>query len=254
LGNTYCWLRRYRDVEQIYDRQIELAPNKTSLKAYKASVAFEEKADLESYQAVVEKLPSATRNNLWITSLRFQNALLARDWRHAREILSDGSHNELYFRFSPCSWANSMVPRGCHEIWCTALQRGYPTMEARFRSARDQLKQKADAQSEDAGLISVLGLIDAALGCKEKAIQEARRAAEMLPISKDAVEGPPLVSNLALVYAWTNEPDLAFQELTISVKTPGGVFYGELKLDPAWDPLRKDPRFGKLLAQLAPKE
>lgn len=76
----------------------------------------------------------------------------------------------------------------------------------------------------------------------------------MLPISKDAVEGPPLVSNLALVYAWTNEPNLAFQELTISVKTPGGVFYGELKLDPAWDLLRKDPRFGKLLAQLAPKE
>jgi tetratricopeptide (TPR) repeat protein len=72
LGNTYCWLRRYRDVEQIYDRQIEFAPNKNSLKAYKASMAFEEKADLESYQAVVEKLPSATRNNLWITSLRFQ--------------------------------------------------------------------------------------------------------------------------------------------------------------------------------------
>jgi hypothetical protein len=76
----------------------------------------------------------------------------------------------------------------------------------------------------------------------------------MLPILKDAVEGPPLVSRLALVYAWTNEPDLAFQELTISVKTPGGVHYGELKLDPAWDPLRNDPRFPKLLAELAPKD
>src|ERR1700730_1774632 len=100
--------------------------------------------------------------------------------------------------------------------------------------------------------MSVLGLIEAAVGCKEKAIQEARRAAEMLPISKDAVEGPPLVSKLALVYAWTNEPDLAFRELTISVKTQAGVHYGELKLDPAWDPLREDPRFDNLIAQLAP--
>ena len=59
---------------------------------------------------------------------------------------------------------------------------------------------------------------------------------------------------LATVYAWTNEPDLAFQELDVSPKTPRGVSYGELKLDPDWDPLRTDPRFNKLLAQLAPKE
>jgi hypothetical protein len=75
----------------------------------------------------------------------------------------------------------------------------------------------------------------------------------MLPISKDAVEGAPPVTKLALVYAWTNEPDVAFQQLAISVKTPGGVHYGELKLDPAWDPLRKDPRFDKLLAELVPR-
>jgi hypothetical protein len=102
--------------------------------------------------------------------------------------------------------------------------------------------------------MSVLALTNAALGCKEDAIQEGRRAVEMLPISKDTVEGPPLVSKLALVYAWTNEPDLAFQELAISVESPGGVHYGELQLDPAWDPLREDRRFAELLAKLAPKK
>jgi hypothetical protein len=93
-----------------------------------------------------------------------------------------------------------------------------------------------------------------ALGRKQEAIREARRATEMLPISKDAVEGPPLVSKLALVYACTNEPDLAFQELTISAKIPPGLHYGELKLDPAWDLLREDPRFNNLIAQLAPRK
>ena len=74
---------------------------------------------------------------------------------------------------------------------------------------------------------------------------------EMLP---DAIDGPILRSILAGVYAQTREQDLAFQELDISVKTPRGVSYGDLKLDPEWDPIRADPRFDKLLAQLAPKE
>ena len=254
LFDSNYWLRRYREVEQTLDRLIELGPDKRSLKPYKASVAFEEKADLAGYRTLMEKLPASSRNTLWISSLRFQNAVLAREWKDAKKILRDSPYSELYFSFSPYSWANSLVPCGCHEIWLTALQGRDPAMEARFESARDRLKQKAEAQPDDPGLMSVLGLIDAALGSKQEAIQEARQATEMLPISKDAVEGPPLVSKLALVYAWTNEPDLAFQELTISVKTPAGVHYGELKLDPGWDPLRKDPRFDKLLAELAPKD
>jgi len=39
------------------------------------------------------------------------------------------------------------------------------------------------------------------------------------------------------------------------IKLPSAFFtYGELKTDPTWDPLRKDPRFDKLLAELAPKD
>jgi serine/threonine protein kinase/tetratricopeptide (TPR) repeat protein len=254
LAETYYWLRRYREVERIFDRQIAFAPNHLSLKAYRASVALEEKADLEGYRAVLEKLPSSARNTLWITSLRCQSAVLARDWKNAKEILSDSPHDELYFSFSPYSWANSLVPSACHGVWVAALQGGHPIKGGQFVSARDQLKQKTEVQPDDPSLMSVLGLIDAALGRKEEAIQEARRAVEMLPISKDAVEGPPLVSKLALVYAWTNEPDLAFQELAISVDSPGGVHYGELQLDPAWDPLREDRRFAKVLAKLAPKK
>ena len=62
------------------------------------------------------------------------------------------------------------------------------------------------------------------------------------------------MTNLALVYAWTDEVDLAFETLVPLTKMPSGVFYGQLKLDPYWDPLRNDPRFDKLLAELAPKD
>jgi hypothetical protein len=89
---------------------------------------------------------------------------------------------------------------------------------------------------------------------KQEAIQEAKSEVQMVPIAKDAEKGPGLVTNLTIVYGWLQEPELAFRELAVSVNTPGGVCYGELAFDPFWDPLRKDPRFDKLLAQLAPHD
>jgi hypothetical protein len=78
---------------------------------------------------------------------------------------------------------------------------------------------------------------------------------EMLPISEDAVEGPIISAAVAKVYAWTGQLDLAFDQLNLLIKIPcSSLNYGSLKTDPSWDPLRKDPRFDKLLAELAPKD
>jgi hypothetical protein len=103
-------------------------------------------------------------------------------------------------------------------------------------------------------LLSNLAVVDALLAKKQDAIAEAKRAVEMLPTSQDAVDGPGILMNLAVVYTWTNELDLAFEKLGPLTKTPNGIYYGQLKLDPYWDPLRKDPRFEKFMAELAPKE
>jgi hypothetical protein len=106
-----------------------------------------------------------------------------------------------------------------------------------------------------AALLNQLAVVDALLSYdKEAAIEAAKRAVEMLPTSKDAVDSPCLMIDLAVVYAWTNELDLAFETLGPLIKKPGGVYYGSLKRDPLWDPLRQDPRFDKLLAELAPKD
>ena len=99
----------------------------------------------------------------------------------------------------------------------------------------------------------MLGMADAALGNKEDAIREGRHAVELLPVTKDAIIGPLLVKYLALIYAWTGEKDLAFEQLTIAAKLPCTLSYGELRLHPYWDPLRGDPRFEKIVASLAPK-
>jgi hypothetical protein len=98
-------------------------------------------------------------------------------------------------------------------------------------------------------------LTDVALGREEESIQEGRRAMEMRPISEDAVDGPTIATSFALVCAWANQLDLAFEQLYIVARMPNGMLtYGDLKTNPTWDPLRKDPRFEKLLAELAPKD
>jgi hypothetical protein len=97
-------------------------------------------------------------------------------------------------------------------------------------------------------------VVDALLNNKVKAISEAKRAVEMLPVSRDAMDGPGMLINLAVVYAWTDEPDLAFATLAPLINIPSGIYYGQLSRDPYWEPLRKDPRYEKLLAELAPKD
>ncbi len=249
LATAFLWLRRYRDCKQTYDRLIVVKPDTPLVKVLRAHAVFRETADLPSFRNLLEKLPPSTKGEIDILSWRFESAIFARDWTNAHKILRESPNGEFYF-----SYASAVVPRGCLDIWLAQVQRRRARKGIRFVTARDELNRAVQACSEDAGLLSVLGIIDAALGRKEEAIREAKHATELLPISKDAWEGPRIVTNLAVVYAWTNELDLAFQQLAISVHTPGGISYGELKLDPAWDSLRKDPRFEKLLAELAPKD
>ena len=249
LAINYEKLRRYRELEQTCDRLIQLEPDSHYLKVARAGDSLLWKADLAGYRASLENLPPLIQEDVTFASLRIHAAALARDWTAAKEIIRQSSKAEFYL-FDE----TGLVPRKCLEIWLAALQGERPTMEAEFGSAYDQLKRKVEADPGNSLLLSALSLIDAALGRKPEAIQEATHAVEMLPISEDAFDGPMLVWNLAIVYAWTDELDLAFEKLAISVTTPAGVHYGELKLDPAWDPLRKDPRFDKLLAQLAPHD
>ena len=99
----------------------------------------------------------------------------------------------------------------------------------------------------------MLGLIDAALGAKEEALREGRRAVELLPVEKDAINGPRMIAYFAMIAAWVGDKDLACEQLAIAIRFPSSPSYGELKLLPFWDPLRGDPCFEKIVASLAPK-
>jgi hypothetical protein len=118
---------------------------------------------------------------------------------------------------------------------------------------RAEQEKLVGAHPDDPGSLCVLGLIDAALGRKEEALREGRRAVELLPVEKDAINGTSMIRSLANIAAWVGDKDLACEQLARASRLPSDLTYGELKLLPTWDPLRGDPCFEKIVASLAPK-
>jgi tetratricopeptide (TPR) repeat protein len=123
---------------------------------------------------------------------------------------------------------------------------------AAFASARVEVEATVRAQPDYGPNLSILGMIDAALGRKEDAIREGRQAIELLPVNKNAMEGAGLMENLGIIYAWTGEKDLAIEQIAATLNIPSPLNYGHLHLHPCRDPLRGDPRFEKVVTDLAP--
>jgi serine/threonine-protein kinase len=205
------------------------------------------RADTRPWHAVIEKILAddpASAEDQSVKPERFQLALFERDFVAAgRAAAALPKDNPLDDGFSRDFWVG-VVARSKGDVAAAA---------AAFNAARTDKEAALRGRPDDTSLLSNLAVIDAALGRKEDALREGQRAVELLPISKDTLDGPPLVSNLAWIYAWTGERDLAIEQLAIVAKIPCGPSYGELRLDPKWDSLRGDPRFEKIVASLAPK-
>ena len=99
----------------------------------------------------------------------------------------------------------------------------------------------------------MLGLIYAGLGRCEEAAAEGKRAAELLPETKDAFDGPIIVMSRARLSMMCGDADTALALLDRSLQTPAGLTMHELRLDPVWDALRSDPRFPQMLAKFGGK-
>ena len=247
LANNYLCLRHYADAERVLDRAIALAPKDASLRASRAQIELDWHADprpqISTIEAIIAEDPREAKNtaDVWL-----RGSLCERDFDGALRALgalpTDGCYQDT-IPF-PQSWCEGVV----------AQARGDKTAaRAAFTNARTKVAKLVAEQPDYAEGLCVLGMADAALGNKEDAIREGRRAVELLPVTKDAIIGPLLVQNLALIYAWTGEKDLAFEQLTSAARIPGYLSYGQLRLHPYWDPLRGDPRFDKVVASLAPK-
>ena len=126
--------------------------------------------------------------------------------------------------------------------------------EAAFKVARTEVEQLLQAQGETAPALNRLATIDAYLGRREDAIREAKRACEVVPLSRDKIDAPRYLTEAAEVYAILGEKEPALEILAVVTSIPGWPSYGDLRLGPNWDSMRGDPRFDAIVAKLAPRE
>jgi TolB-like protein/tetratricopeptide (TPR) repeat protein len=114
-------------------------------------------------------------------------------------------------------------------------------------SARIAFEEQSRANPDDAQRHVFLGLALAYMGRKADALREGRRAVELLPISRDGQTGPYIQHQLARIYLLVGEPEKALDQLEPLLRVPYSLSPGWLRIDPTFDPLRKNPRFIKLV-------
>ncbi len=245
---TYQVMRRFSDSARLYERALSIKPKDQFARTQLAELSFLERGDLQPLRKhLAEILNEDPTVATEVANGLFDSALAARDPAEVARALHSIRAEGLRDVYNNSLWARD---------WFVGLAARAFGDEAKawaaFRSARAIEEQTVREQPDYAPAWSRLGLIDAGLGRKEEALREGRHACELLPISKDSFDAPSYITNLALIYAWTGEKDLAFEQLEASARIPGGINYGELKLNPQWDSLRSDPRYDKILASLSP--
>ena len=229
------------------DRALSIAPDDVDTKVARAAVEFHWKADTRSLHQTIDSIrvrnPAALPNiaNDWLSC-----ALAERDVAAATDALNAFGEIPLtdYAVHSNRPLMEGVIAR---------MTNDHESARAAFTLARVEQEKAVEAQPNYGPPLCVLGLIDAGLGRKEEALREGRRAVELLPVEKDAINGPLMIKYLAMIAAWVGEKNLACEQLAIAVRSPSTVSYGQLKLLPFWDPLRKDPCFEKIVDSLAPK-
>jgi TolB-like protein/class 3 adenylate cyclase/Tfp pilus assembly protein PilF len=247
ISFTYLNLRRFSDMAAVLDRAQAIAPHDVDTKVARALVDLRWRADTRPLRSTIETVLAenpaiaSTLADTWLTL-----ALCEHDFGTATRALAALGNNAITIdtiSLSP-AFARGLVARAQGDTIAAT---------AAFSEAHKQQEKLVREQPDYGPGLCVLGLIDAALGHKEDALREGRRAIELLPIAKDSINGAHMVEFFAVTCAWAGEKDLALEQLRFATQNPSQINYGELKLHPYWNPLRGDPRFEKIVASLAPK-
>jgi serine/threonine protein kinase len=248
LGDTswnYTMLRQFLAALGIEDRVMEITPNNPSVIASKASI-YQAQGNLQEaaklLAAINEQTPSEHTLDVKITQLR-----LERNYGESLRLLQT-KLAQFHYDCQEC--------KSFDQVGLTLIQHlAGDTAGARVTAeqARNTLEQLCRDQPDDANLASMLSQAKAALGEKDSALKEAERAIMLLPSAKNAVDGPAMEENLAVIQTMFGESSTAISTLTRLLRTPGSGWLRDtpvtpalLRLDPIWDPLRGDPAFQKL--------
>ena len=247
LGYNYMSTRNFEAADKIFDRGIEAAPESFGSRALKSELAIRWKGDVSVAEKELASMPPGVDPQGLVTLGRAGVLTLQRKFKEALQVIQQFRGETLLVR------ASVTCPKASLEGTLYLYLDDKVNAHSAFERARIIAEQLVRENPDDAARHGQLGLILAGLGQKDAAIAEGKRAVELLPESQDAFDGPDVTVVLAQIYAWTGESDEAFRLLDHLLVVPNGITVPSLKLDPVWDPLRKDQRYQALIDKYAPK-
>ena len=244
---SYIAQRKFETADQLLDRALAASPQAFQLRALKGFMAILWKGDLSAAEKVFPETPTEKDPEGLITWARAFILTLERKFPEALQVL------ERFRGDAMLTTTTAPAPKALVQGLIHRLQGDKTKAQPELEHAREISEKLLREAPEDAARHAQHGLILAALGQKQEAIAEGKRAVELLPESQDALDGPQATANLAQIYACTGEFDEAFRLLDHLFSVPSNITVPMLKLDPAWDPLRQDPRFQALIDKYGPK-
>ena len=242
LADHYVLVRNFPAALEVSDRAAAAGMDSPIDRVRRAAVVFAMTGDAATFRTVLAAAPADLDVGGGETPWRILTALAAKDYAGARAAIAASplaNFQDVDFTFYyPRSWFEALIARAQGDIG--AAQRA-------FAQARGILEERLKIKPDDPRTLAVLAQVDAGLGRKALALQEAERAVESMPVEKDAYDGPLVLQGLAQVCVWTGEKDRAIELLERLVSMPGYLSYGYLLHDPIWDPLRGDRRFDEIV-------
>jgi tetratricopeptide (TPR) repeat protein len=237
LTPALLWARRYQEALESVARWIALAPANPAAHEVKAMIRLSQ-GELASARAILEAPPTEVPLTRLVAYFATYYELF---W-----ILTD-EQQQLLLRLGPGEFDDDRGSWGLALAGTAALRGDARLARAYGDSARIGLEEQLRAAPEDAQLHVLLGTALAYLGRKADAIREGEKGLALLPVSKDAANGPYMQHQLARIYIMVGEPEKALDQLEPLLRIPYYLSLGWLRLDPTFDPLRQHPRFKKLV-------
>jgi tetratricopeptide (TPR) repeat protein len=238
IESTLVMLGRYSEAYGVVDRVATLHPDSYQPNIERA-VLFISEGKLDQAQATLQAVPAQAAEDQDFTMVSYYLAHLRRDPQAMLKALAQVSG----------SFTGDGVPVSLLRGDAYVMLHQDAKAEAEYAETARVLEDWRKRSPEDGTLWEVTSNYQASRGNKAAALEAARHALAITPMSADALNGPTFLYNLAAIEARVGETSAALADLdTLLSKPCGGVIsVPQLRLDPDWDPVRKDPRFDALL-------